>query len=104
MAGAQAKLVAPRLGTIEASDGSAVPVDFSFLTASSVLFDAVYVPGGAASASTLRGNADAIHFVDEAFKHCKTIAATTEGVDVLAVTAAPQMSQDDPVGRSRPSR
>ncbi|HET9315775.1 MAG TPA: catalase [Vicinamibacteria bacterium] len=95
-AGAQAKLVAPRLGMIQTSDGSAVPADFSFLTAASVLFDAVYVPGGAASAATLQGNADAIHFVDEAFRHCKTIAATAEGLDLLALTAAARAGRDDP--------
>ena len=42
-----AKIVAPRLGTLKGDDGDELLIDFSLLTASSVLFDAVYVPGGA---------------------------------------------------------
>jgi len=49
----------------------------------SVLYDAVYIPGGKESAATLAADGDAVHFIDEAFKHCKAIAATGEGVDVL---------------------
>jgi catalase len=48
-----------------------------------VLFDAVYVPGGEASAATLSQERDALDFVTEAYRHCKPIAATTEGVRVL---------------------
>ena len=74
--GAMLKTVAPKLGVITAADGKAVAADYSFLTTASVLFDAVYVPGGAASIETLSGNANAYHFVDEAYKHCKAICAT----------------------------
>jgi catalase len=76
--GAVVKTVAPHLGDIvDAAEGS-VPADFSFLTTASVLFDAVYVPGGENSISALAGNTEAIHFVQQAFKHCKAIAATGE--------------------------
>ncbi len=51
--------------------------------AASVLFDAVYVPGGAKSVATLKEIADAIHFINEAYKHCKAIAADDEGVQLL---------------------
>jgi len=84
--GAQLKLIAPRLGTVKAADGSTQPVDFSLRTVASVLFDAVYVGGGAASAATLKGHADALHFVDEAYRHCKAIAASGEGIEVLAAS------------------
>ena len=43
-AGAQAKFVAPRLGVLKSAKGAEAKVDFSLLTASSVMFDAVYVP------------------------------------------------------------
>jgi catalase len=82
-AGAQVKIVAPRLGSLRGAKGEEVKIDFSFLTAASVLFDAVYIPGGEKSAEALKGEADAIHFVNEAYKHCKAIAATGAGVDVL---------------------
>jgi catalase len=77
--GAVVKTIAPRLGDIADSGTASVPANFSFLTTASVLFDAVYVPGGEKSIAALAGNADAIHFVQQAFKHCKAIAATAEG-------------------------
>jgi len=46
----------------------------------------VYVPGGAESIEVLKQNGDAIHFIDEAFKHCKAIAASSEGVELLATS------------------
>ena len=57
--------------------------DFSFLTGSSVLFDAVYVPGGEASVAALKNEAEAANFLSEAYKHCKTIAASGAGVELL---------------------
>jgi catalase len=47
------------------------------------MFDAVYVPGGDKSVEALKGEANALHFVNEAYKHCKAIAASGAGVDVL---------------------
>ena len=47
----------------------------------SVLFDAVYVPGGDKSAEALAAEASAVLFVREAFKHCKAIAASGAGVE-----------------------
>ena len=84
--GAQLKIIAPHLGAVRAAGGGNVPVDHSLRTAASVLFDAVYVAGGEASAGVLAANADAVHFVDEAFRHCKAIAATGAGRDVLAAS------------------
>jgi catalase len=81
--GAVVKIVAPRLGTLVGSNGAAVTIDFSLLTCSSVLFDAVYVPGGEQSVSALTREPAAIHFLNEAYKHCKAIAATSEGADLL---------------------
>jgi catalase len=86
-AGAQVKIVAPRLGVLRGTQGKKVKIDFSFLTAASVLFDAVYVAGGDESAAALKGEADALHFVNEAYKHCKAIAATGAGVEVLRASA-----------------
>lgn len=82
-AGALTKVVAPRLGTLTGVKGTEVPIDFSFLTAGSVLFDALYLPGGEASVEILKGDAKALVFVQEAFLHCKTIAATDAGVQLL---------------------
>lgn len=84
-AGAQVKVIAPRLGLLSGLE-THITVDFSFLTAGSVLFDAVYIPGGARSVETLKGDAKALMFVKEAYLHCKTIAATDAGIELLLAT------------------
>ncbi|MEA5570253.1 catalase [Calothrix sp. UHCC 0171] len=84
--GAKAKIVSKFGGTIKSVDGKEIEVDGTLLTTASVLFDAVYIPGGEKSVASLKSDDDAIHFVNEAFKHCKAIAATGEGVDLLMVS------------------
>jgi catalase len=86
-AGAQAQIVSKFLGTIKSSEGKALKVDRTFLTSASVMFDAVYVPGGAPSVATLKANGEAIQFIEEAFRHSKPIAATGEGVDLLQASS-----------------
>ncbi|QJB33184.1 catalase [Chitinophaga oryzae] len=88
-AGAQVQLVAPRLGAIRAASGSSFEADQSLLTAASVLFDAVYVPGGAESVATLQQHPDAIRFVNEAYRHCKPVAVAGEGLQLLKATRVP---------------
>ncbi len=83
-AGASIKTVAPHLGVVVAADGSEVLADFSFLTTASVLHDAVLVVGGEASVDRLLLEPDALHFVREAFKHCKAIGAMGEAERLLA--------------------
>ena len=100
-AGAQTKLVAPRLGFLKSSKGAEAKVDFSLLTASSVMFDAVYIPGGEKSVKALQEQVEALEFVQEAFKHCKTIAANGAGVELIracnltngAATGEPQTKE-----------
>lgn len=84
--GAVAEVIAPKLGYIVSESNQALKVDKSFLTAASVLYDAVYVPGGMNSIATLTAEADAIHFLNEAFKHCKPIAADAFSLPVLKET------------------
>ncbi|MEO8452892.1 MAG: catalase-related domain-containing protein [Gemmatimonadota bacterium] len=83
LAGATAKVVAPRLRAVDSSK-KAVPVDFTFLTTASVLFDAVYVPGGDAGIDALAAEPASGRFVREAYRHCKPIAATGRGADFVA--------------------
>jgi catalase len=87
-AGAQTKIIAPHLGNIEAAKGKQIKVDQSLLTAASVLFDAIYIPGGQKSAAALQKEPNAIHFINEAYKHCKVIAAEGEGTELLFITNA----------------
>ncbi|HEU4405087.1 MAG TPA: catalase [Polyangiaceae bacterium] len=74
--GAVVHIVSEFLGPVVSGDGPAVEANKSFLTASSVLFDAVYVPGGPASLQALEAGGTAMSFLEEAFRHCKPIGAT----------------------------
>jgi catalase len=95
--GAKAKIIALKSKSVTGADGKEVKVDHALRTVASVLFDAVYIPGGAASAEALTGEADAYEFVNEAFRHCKAIAATGAGVDFLNVTFAGKAENDQAV-------
>jgi catalase len=95
-AGAVPKIVAPHGGSLKADGGGALAVDFTLLTVGSVLFDAVFIPGGASSTSALAGDGAAVLFVREAYKHCKAIAASGTG---LAVVEAAGMDAKDVLTR-----
>jgi len=82
-AGAQGVVVGPHLGSL--CDG--VEATMTLANTSSVLFDAVYVPGGASSVQALMRKGDARVFVDEAYKHGKPIAAVAEGADFVTTSA-----------------
>jgi catalase len=81
--GAWVRIVAPQLGAIP-SHHEAVQADFSFRTGDSVLFDAIYIPGGRKSVDALKRHAGVGDFVRDSWRHCKAIAASGAGVELLA--------------------
>ena len=81
--GAHAKIVSKHGGKIKSADGQEIDVEMTFVTAASVMFDAIYVPGGKQSIDTLKKEGDAINFITEAFKHCKAIATSGEGINLF---------------------
>jgi catalase len=83
-AGAAGLVLAARLGTLKGTGGP-IEVDHTLVTMPSVVFDAVYVPGGA-GAATLAASADVREFVAEAYRHAKPIAAG-EGADAVLAAA-----------------
>jgi catalase len=87
--GAQTAIIATHLGTIKGQDGTQILVNWTFQSTSSALFDAVYVAAGAQSVSKLKQDFDAVRFVNEAFRHCKPLAASAEGVELLQAAAYP---------------
>ena len=95
-AGAEVQVISQQLGNLVADDGSLVEVDQASLHVGSVLFDAVYVPGGAASVEALKDLGDSIHFINEAFRHDKPLGATEEGVELLVVSRIKGVSMADP--------
>jgi catalase len=92
--GARGLLVGPVVGEIADDVGAAHHAPFSILTTSSVLFDAVYVPGGEGAAQWAL-ESDALEFVKDAYKHCKQICATGEGVALLTAAGIPVGAKND---------
>ena len=93
--GAMGLLVAPELGELAGDSGRMRVPEFSILTTASVLFDAVYVAGGE-HATEWSAEADAVDFVRDAYKHCKPVMATGEGVALLEAAHIPLGGPDDP--------
>ena len=90
-AGARADIISKYRGMLKSSSGEKLEVDKNYLTAASVMYDAVYVPGGKGSIDTLKMQGDAIHFVNEAFRHCKPLGATGEGIEFFKVADLPDI-------------
>jgi catalase len=87
--GAQTAIVATHQGALKGKDGHQLVINWTFQDTSSTLFDAVYVAGGAGSVKLLKQDADAVRFVNEAYRHCKPIAASAEGVELLQAASYP---------------
>lgn len=75
--GAQAAIISDKIGMITSLNGIQMEAAKSFITDSSVIFDAVYIDGGKnADACFIM---EACKFIKEAFMHYKPIAGTNEG-------------------------
>src|SRR5690606_5385632 len=81
--GAQSEIVSMVLGKTKANSGEELEADESHLTSGSVLYDAVYIPEGEQSIMTMLQAGEALHFVNEAFKHCKPIATSGNGIQLF---------------------
>lgn len=85
-AGVHSEIISKYQGMLTSVDGRQMEVNKSYVSAGSIMYDAVYVTGGRQSVDTLLTKGDALHFVNEAFKHAKAIGATNEGVDLLEIS------------------
>ncbi len=90
------ELIAAHAGTVSDSAGKAQKVNRAAPNAPSVIYDAVVVLGGA-SATALAQSGLAVHFVNEAFRHGKPIAAFGNGSELLAACAIADITEDDGV-------
>jgi len=81
---------------VRTATGDDLPVDRALNTMASVLYDAVLVPCGQDSTATLRQDGYAMHFILEAYKHAKPVAAFGSGVDLLRDTGVrgPQLAEN----------
>lgn len=94
---AMVKLIAPHGGSITCDSGMDHKVDAAISTTESVLFDAIYIPGGEKSIRTLMNTGKYIKFINETLKHCKAIAVDNEGEDLLDKTFATDFKNDKAV-------
>lgn len=81
--GAHAKLIGPSAAPVRTADGNVLTPDASMGGMPSIAFDAVFVPGGANAAKALAGDGEALHYLLEAYKHLKPIAAVGEAGDLI---------------------
>jgi catalase len=77
------KFIAPRAGEVKNSAAEFIAVHHSLPTVGSVMFDAVFIPGGQQSLDILCKDYRAVAFVKEAYKHGKAIAAHLDGVRLI---------------------
>jgi catalase len=94
--GATGLVLSAKLGSVAGTDGAKLPVDHTLLTMPSIVFDAVYVPGGDAAAATLSASAVARDFVAEAYQHGKAVAASGGGRNLLAEAGLPVDAEPAP--------
>ncbi|UZO82340.1 catalase [Aquimarina sp. ERC-38] len=88
------KIIAPHGGTVTCDQNMEHEVNAAIMTTESVLFDAVFIPGGKKSVETLLSKAKFSKFVKEAYKHCKAIAVANEGEQLLADLKEQDVSKD----------
>ena len=95
--GAIIQLVATHGGTVTCDKGKNHQVDAALLTTESVLFDAIFVPGGEESVKDLLAEAKAKKFINESLMHCKAIAVSKEGEQLLDATYGKDFKDDQAV-------
>ena len=73
--GAVPRLVAPRIGSIETSDGVAITADASMENEPGFLFDALVLADGEQGVAALMKDGNTMAFIKDQYRHCKTIMA-----------------------------
>ncbi len=93
--GAMMEIISKNHGMRTSINGDEMKADKTHLTTGSIMYDALFIPGGKSSVETMRMMGDVIHFIKEAFIHCKPIAAIAEGVDLLEISRLPGFKSTD---------
>ncbi|WP_136607317.1 catalase [Paenibacillus dokdonensis] len=97
-AGVTAEIISEHLGMITGTEGDQQQVKQTFLTADSVLYDAVYVAGGEESIAQIGMIREAVNFIIETYNHFKTIGAAGKALGLLGTAGIHVASPDQPVG------
>lgn len=88
-AGASAKLIGPSAAPVKAQSGAELIPHASWDGLPSVVFDAVFVPGGAPAVQTMGGDGRALHYLLEAYKHLKPLAFAGDAQALVAQLGLP---------------
>ena len=100
--GATVEVVSTMLGDVPAADGGATRAVRSLLNTPSVVYDAVLIADGDGSVEALAGDDAARRFVEEAFRHCKSIAALGAGERLLSAADVPSDAPGIVAGSAAP--
>ncbi|MFW7344044.1 catalase [Pollutimonas sp. H1-120] len=92
--GAIVRLVGPRVGPFKASDGSLIDADASLENQPAVLFDALVAPDGPQAIETLVSDGRAREFIQDQYRHCKTIMAVGNAAMLLEAAGLPVDTED----------
>ncbi|MXV37803.1 catalase [Flavobacteriaceae bacterium Ap0902] len=90
---AMVTLIAPHGGTIKCNEGMDHKVDAALMTTESVLYDALFIPGGD-SVDMLKDEPKVFKFIDESYKYCKAIAVTGNAEELLKESQAKDYKDD----------
>ncbi len=96
-AGAMVQIVGVHGGTLKCDKGDSHKVTHALMTTESVVFDALYIPGGKESIDALMKQAKAKKFINEALKHCKAIALDSEAEGLFDATYGKDFKEDEAV-------
>ncbi|RWO18341.1 catalase [Mesorhizobium sp.] len=100
--GAVMEVIAPKVGGVEAADGSLIAANHMIDGGPSVLFDAVALILSEEGAERLTGEAAARDFVADAFAHCKFIGFTSGAVPLLQKAGVDPEADEGMIGLDDP--
>jgi catalase len=92
--GAVPRFLGPRIGAVEPQSGDTIDADASIETTPAVLYDAVVLPDGDAAVKTLAANGQALEFIKDQYRHCKTILAFGSAAALLEAAGIPPRLPD----------
>ncbi len=91
---ATVEVIAPKRGTIKASDGTPVDPKHFLHGAPSVLFDAIVIAPAKEYAGELMAQAAAVDWLRDAFAHLKVIGYTQPVVDLFSLAGVPSRDEE----------
>ncbi len=90
-AGAVIRFLGARLGAVKSESGAMVEADATLENSPSVLFDGVIVPSGDGLAQALAKSGQAVEFLKDQYRHCKTLLVLGASVALLDKAGIPKV-------------